>query len=1462
MDAGEVVYDFFNYTATDFAGNTDTAVLQITINGGNDGPTISAAAVDPAIDEAVDASNQVLSGISTIEFADDTDSSLTITSEASSTVSASSGVTLSSALQNALAAAIVVSDNGDNTASWVLNADGLDLDFLAVGDSITIENVVTATDDQGESVTDTITVTINGTNDAPTGANNTVTTLEDSNYVFQASEFGFSDLDTGDALNRINIESLPTNGVLRFTNDGTNWQNVSAGGNFTKAMIDAGWLRFEPASNENGSPYADFTFKVHDGDEASALSNTMTINVTPDNDAPIITCAQTNISGTVTEFVNGDPNEDTGTHTITGSFDIADSDSSSFTLSYEGSVQWASEISTHNSTQTVGTFTLSDQTVDGTGSIEWTYSIADYLIADKVTANGEVSYLSLDSGENFAETFTVTIDDGDGETVTQDVVITVNGANDFDAQDDFAVVAEGGSISVGNDAGQSVGNPITDASSTFDAAFGGDGSVAVEALAFNNDGSKLYLLENNSGRIQQHTLSTQFDVSTASAEYTIYNGVNWSRDLVFNADGTKAFTINPSTDIVYEYTLSTAFDIGTMELAFQKAVSDGQGTNVRPKALDFSSDGTKLFYIDQEGQQIIQENLGTAYDTSTASLAAILDISEIPGIAANWGEGFVLSPDGRKMFAMSEGNHIYEWILHTPNDITTATFIHDRDLSSFGYNLRGLAFSNDGSKLFFANKSSGTTEDVVTFNTSVPFSTFYDEPSHSGDVINTNRDETRDTGGNLDVASIRTGATKGAGTPGTLGTPLPGAYGSLTMHANGSYTYQANNDISNWDAGKVGYDQFNYTINQGDAANGAAHAVLTIKVVAQDDAPTVSQAAVDQTIAELDDASSQDLSRSGTIAFADDLDSYLTITGAASATVTAGIGDNFFGTATLPTIPSALQASLEDAFSITDNNDNTANWSLDVSDLDLDFLKYDQTIILDYVVTATDDGGQTVTDTITVTLTGTDDKPTSVNVVRDINKNGTYTFVASDFAFSDLDGGVFDTLEINGTSTGTLSDDGTPVSENEIISLPVDYLSDPDYSLTYTPAPGEVGQNYVSLTFRVYSDQYEEDGLEGTGSDASQEYTFTFNVNNSAPVAADITASVYEDSTITSGASRADLFGPTSDTFATDGYQLGHKTVTPLDLIFSPDGNTLFVLGHTDSQGNVDRRVITYDLNQPWDVSDWTFRSEFNLEPHVSSGKTGGMVFNDDGTKMYVSQHTHNGDGTLFSFDLSVAYDPSTATHVSIIFADITIPNTSGASDIWSPMMDVLTLIFLMMVYQCSSLSCSSHPPRAWSMRSRLLKYSLSTAWDISTADMDNPTVHSFFDNTNSTRESGLAFGGNGTKLFVIHNGNNDGGSGIREYSLATPYDISDMTEVSDTSLDDEWISKALYNIELSADNTKLFLSGFGHLVSDTQSTGAYIYQFDVYEDPALSNDTDADGDPLTLTHIGSDAVASGTTYQ
>ena len=59
----------------------------------------------------------------------------------------------------------------------------------------------------------TITVNASGQNDAPTADDNAVTTNEDTDHTFDASEFGFTDLD-GDSLDHISIETLPSKGTL------------------------------------------------------------------------------------------------------------------------------------------------------------------------------------------------------------------------------------------------------------------------------------------------------------------------------------------------------------------------------------------------------------------------------------------------------------------------------------------------------------------------------------------------------------------------------------------------------------------------------------------------------------------------------------------------------------------------------------------------------------------------------------------------------------------------------------------------------------------------------------------------------------------------------------------------------------------------------------------------------------------------------------------------------------------------------------------------------------------------------------------------------------------------------------------------------------------------------------------------------------------------------------------------
>jgi hypothetical protein len=136
----------------------------------------------------------------------------------------------------------------------------------------------------------TATITVNPVNDAPAGANHTVTATEDGSYVFATSDFGFTDPnDTPtNTLQAVEITTLPGAGTL-FDNGVA----VTAGQFVSAADIAGGLLTFVPAANGNGTGYASFTFQVQDnggiangGVDLDQSPNTMTVNVTAVNDAP------------------------------------------------------------------------------------------------------------------------------------------------------------------------------------------------------------------------------------------------------------------------------------------------------------------------------------------------------------------------------------------------------------------------------------------------------------------------------------------------------------------------------------------------------------------------------------------------------------------------------------------------------------------------------------------------------------------------------------------------------------------------------------------------------------------------------------------------------------------------------------------------------------------------------------------------------------------------------------------------------------------------------------------------------------------------------------------------------------------------------------------------------------------------------------------------------------------------
>src|SRR5205814_1820145 len=98
-------------------------------------------------------------------------------------------------------------------------------------------------------------------NDAPAGTNGSVTTDEDTQYVFDATDLGLTDpLDSPvNSLLAVKVTTLPGVGTLKDNNVA-----VTAGQFVSVADINGGKLTFDPAANANATGYASFTFQVQD----------------------------------------------------------------------------------------------------------------------------------------------------------------------------------------------------------------------------------------------------------------------------------------------------------------------------------------------------------------------------------------------------------------------------------------------------------------------------------------------------------------------------------------------------------------------------------------------------------------------------------------------------------------------------------------------------------------------------------------------------------------------------------------------------------------------------------------------------------------------------------------------------------------------------------------------------------------------------------------------------------------------------------------------------------------------------------------------------------------------------------------------------------------------------------------------------------------------------------------------
>ncbi len=214
--------------------------------------------------------------------------------------------------------------------------------------------------------------------------------------------------------------------------------------------------------------------------------------------------------------------------------------------------------------------------------------------------------------------------------------------------------------------------------------------------------------------IAGNPIMSTFDVSTAS--WVDATSVRAQDDnpsgMAFSSNGTKMFVVGNDGNDINEYNLTSPWDASTRTFVDATSVRTQDHT---PTGMAFSSNGTKMFVVGSAGIDINEYNLTSPWDASTRTFVDATSVRTQDFILT----GMAFSSNGTKMFVVGEFyNHINEYNLTSPWDASTRTFVGAFDVSGQEAVPQGMAFSSDGTKMFVVG-SAGI--DINEYNLSSPW---------------------------------------------------------------------------------------------------------------------------------------------------------------------------------------------------------------------------------------------------------------------------------------------------------------------------------------------------------------------------------------------------------------------------------------------------------------------------------------------------------------------------------------------------------------------------------------------------------------------------------------------------------------------------------------------------------------------------------------------------------------------
>ncbi len=721
---------------------------------------------------------------------------------------------------------------------WTYNLSNTAAQYLAQGQTVTETYLVTISDGHGSSVTQNVSVTITGTNDAPTVTAAEIESgavTEDGTTVANGS-FAFGDVDLADDAHVASV-SAPAGAlgtlVANVSDESTGDVAGSVGWTYTLDNSAAQYLAEGQTKTEV------FTVTLTD-DFGATVTKDVTITLTGSNDAPVLSFATGHDAGAV--------QEDTAL-SVNGQFSSADID-------HDATATW-----TINGSPT-GTY--GSIAVDTTG--QWTYTLAN-------GTDGVASAVqSLKAGESHEDVFTVQVSDGLGGVDTQLVTVTITGSNDapvlsFATGHDAGAVQEDSALSVN---GQFNSADIDhDATATWTingSPTGTYGSIAVDTtgqwtytLANGTDGVASAVQSLAAGESHNEVFSVQVSDGLGGVDAQL---------VTITVTGSNDAAVLSSASVTLSETNAPLTTGGSLTISDIDSPESFQAQSNTAGSYGQFSIGTGGAWTYVANSAHNEFAAGTTYTDSFAVSSADGTLTSVTVNILGTNDAAVLSADTANLSETNAAVDISTTGTLTISDVdSAATFVAQTNTAgSYGQ----FSIGTGGAWTYVANSAhnefaAGTTytdsfavssADGTLTSVTVNILGTNDAAVLSADIANlseTNAAVDISTTGTLTISDVDSAATFVAQTN------TVGSYGQFSIGTGGAWTYVANSAHNEFAAGTTYTDSFAVSSADGTLTS------VTVNILGTNDAAVLSA-----DIANLSETNAAvDISTTGTLTISD-----------------------------------------------------------------------------------------------------------------------------------------------------------------------------------------------------------------------------------------------------------------------------------------------------------------------------------------------------------------------------------------------------------------------------------------------------------------------------------------------------------------------------------------------------------------------------------------------------------------